>query len=325
MVREATGKGVPWLLGSINEGWEWFAFTFNEQNQLDLTSVEIDEMLKASDDITKAAYSKMNFDKRHSWMRFTSEEVDFIEEEFKMSNSARVLDIGCGTGRHSLEFAKRGYECLGLDYSEPLIEMAKQDAKKFPKLAFRHEDCRRFSLAEKYDVVICLYDVIGSFIDAESNLNILKMIADSMTEGGKAVISVMNYEHQSTAYDSPKFSFAREPSRVLNIPASKTMQQTGNVFDPKLILVDDSTRIVYRKEVFSEGLNLPQEWIVRDKRFTLEEMIGLCAGAGLRIYRHIYAGAGKWTQPGSKRHCKEIVVFCEKATDLQVDFLGGLT
>lgn len=44
-------------------------------------------------------------------------EVDFLLEELQLSPGARILDIGCGTGRHSIELAKRGYRMTGLDRS----------------------------------------------------------------------------------------------------------------------------------------------------------------------------------------------------------------
>jgi len=50
-----------------------------------------------------------------SFTQGTSGECDFIEKEIKSDKLARILDIGCGTGRHSIELAKRGYSVLGID------------------------------------------------------------------------------------------------------------------------------------------------------------------------------------------------------------------
>jgi 2-polyprenyl-3-methyl-5-hydroxy-6-metoxy-1,4-benzoquinol methylase len=48
----------------------------------------------------------------------TTGEVDFIENEIGYNKSFKILDVGCGTGRHSLELARRGYNVTGIDLSE---------------------------------------------------------------------------------------------------------------------------------------------------------------------------------------------------------------
>ena len=48
--------------------------------------------------------------------------VDFIEKTWKVQKGGKILDLGCGYGRLSIELAGRGYDVVGLDYSEPLLE-----------------------------------------------------------------------------------------------------------------------------------------------------------------------------------------------------------
>ncbi|MCK5171492.1 MAG: methyltransferase domain-containing protein, partial [Bacteroidales bacterium] len=45
-------------------------------------------------------------------------ECDFIEKEIEYKKQARILDIGCGTGRHAIELTKRAYKVTGIDLSE---------------------------------------------------------------------------------------------------------------------------------------------------------------------------------------------------------------
>ncbi len=82
-----TEKGIPWLLGEINEGWEWLAFTFNNQEKIKLPKEEIDEMLDVSDKIAHAAYSKMNMDSSEQfWAKHTPAEVEFIVNKLFLQN-----------------------------------------------------------------------------------------------------------------------------------------------------------------------------------------------------------------------------------------------
>ena len=73
-------------------------------------------------------YSKQ-YDKQ-VFIRGTIGECDFIEHEIEFDKNARILDIGCGTGRHSIELAKRGYMVTGIDFSEAQLDMARQKAEE---------------------------------------------------------------------------------------------------------------------------------------------------------------------------------------------------
>ncbi|HNS14356.1 MAG TPA: class I SAM-dependent methyltransferase, partial [Syntrophorhabdaceae bacterium] len=55
-------------------------------------------------------------------------ECDFIEKEIKYDKSLRILDIGCGTGRHAIELTKRGYTVVGIDLSDSQLERAREKA-----------------------------------------------------------------------------------------------------------------------------------------------------------------------------------------------------
>src|SRR5689334_14406343 len=69
MIDSDASAGKPWLLGPLQEGWEWFAFTFQDQDQISLTREELSEMLAASDDVTRRAYGRMTLDDSHSWAK----------------------------------------------------------------------------------------------------------------------------------------------------------------------------------------------------------------------------------------------------------------
>jgi 2-polyprenyl-3-methyl-5-hydroxy-6-metoxy-1,4-benzoquinol methylase len=81
-----------------------------------------------------------------SFTKGTMGEVDFIEKEISFNKSLKILDIGCGTGRHSLELARRGYDVTGIDLSESMIDKARSLAlAENLKIDFRVKDARNFN------------------------------------------------------------------------------------------------------------------------------------------------------------------------------------
>lgn len=71
MMLENATASVPWLMGKIGDGWEWLAFTFHDQPEIALSCEEIEGMIRASDQVTKQAYSRMKVSSSHRWARHT--------------------------------------------------------------------------------------------------------------------------------------------------------------------------------------------------------------------------------------------------------------
>ena len=65
-----------------------------------------------------------------SWVEDTRRQVDFLIEKLELNGSEKILDLACGFGRHSLEFARRGFVVTGVDITPAYIEYATEQAKK---------------------------------------------------------------------------------------------------------------------------------------------------------------------------------------------------
>ena len=174
-------------------------------------------------------------------------------------------------------------------------------------------DCRYYQFETKAKTIVCLYDVIGSYANEDENIKILKRMSDSLEDGGNAIISVMNYE-LTQALAKHTFKLSETPNVILNLPTSNIMEKTGNIFDPDYYFIDEETEIVYRKERFDQGNDLPIELIVRDKRYTKSEIVNLCKSVGLKVEFARYVNARNWKtelDPTDKR-AKEILIKCVK-------------
>ncbi len=102
-----------------------------------------------------------NYSKQYDKECFTQGtvgECDFIEQEAAHNKRLRILDIGCGTGRHAIELTKRGYtNVVGVDLSESQITRAKEKAlEEKLNIDFRVADARNLPFDSEFDLIIML-------------------------------------------------------------------------------------------------------------------------------------------------------------------------
>lgn len=108
---------------------------------------------------------------------------DYKEEVLKVdkllkryhSHLENIIDFGCGTGKHDIEFAKLGYCCTGIDISPLMIEIARQNADLCgSNIKFEVADIRCYETDKKYDVVVSLFHVMSYQNTNEDILNAFK-------------------------------------------------------------------------------------------------------------------------------------------------------
>ncbi len=118
--------------------------------------------------------------------------MDNITEYLNLPEEARILDLACGKGRHSIYLNQLGYEVTGADLSENSIREASESANE--KLHFVVHDMR-IPFKDKFDAVLNLFTSFGYFEDDTDNVTTLKAIRDSLSEYGFAVIDFMNVDY----------------------------------------------------------------------------------------------------------------------------------
>ncbi|MEW6441918.1 MAG: methyltransferase domain-containing protein [bacterium] len=128
----------------------------------------------------------------------TGPEVDFLLEELALPPGGSILDVGCGTGRHSIELALRGYAVTGIDLSAGMLAAAAEAAKAAGvKVDWVRADATRFSLPGRYDGAVCLcegaFGLLGRGDDPIGQpLAILCNISRGLKPGAKALLTVLN-------------------------------------------------------------------------------------------------------------------------------------
>jgi SAM-dependent methyltransferase len=131
--------------------------------------------------------------------RDESEAQAFIEQltdHLRLSPGARILDLACGKGRHSLSLADLGYEVLGIDIAPQSIAYAQQFER--PGLRFMVHDMREKVQAPGFDVVLNLFTSFGYFDSATEQQRALHTMATALNESGTLVIDYLNVAYVSS-------------------------------------------------------------------------------------------------------------------------------
>ena len=106
--------------------------------------------------------------KEMSWTEDTKNQVDFLIKVLGLTGKERILDLACGFGRHSLEFARRGFEVVGVDITEAYVEDAgKQAEKEMLSATFYHQDIREVTFEDEFDVVLNMGDGAIGYLENE--------------------------------------------------------------------------------------------------------------------------------------------------------------
>jgi len=127
---------------------------------------------------------------RYSFTKGTEQEVVFLIDALGLQAGSRVLDVGCGPGRHAHALAKRGVEVVGVDISEPFVALARDAA--VPGSAFVRGDARRLPLApSSCDAAISLCQGGFGLVPGEDGV-VVEQVAGLLKPGGVAAFSAFS-------------------------------------------------------------------------------------------------------------------------------------
>jgi len=164
---------------------------------------------------TMCELSLKNMDK--SFLLKTSQQTEFIIKEMSLSDSSKILDLGCGAGRHAISLAREGLNVVGIDISEHmLLEAKKRTEESGIKVNFIQSDLAdidKLNLEKNsFDGAICLNEAgIGVLGSLEKELNFFTEIHRVLQDDAKLMISCFNglRRYLKSKDENPKFDFIK--------------------------------------------------------------------------------------------------------------------
>jgi len=214
---------------------------------------------------------------REVFTQGTVAEVDFIESEIKYDKSLKILDIGCGTGRHTIELARRGYAVTGLDLSDSQLARARTKAVAAGvKVTFLKMDARDFRFEEPFDVVIMLCEGAFSLMETDAmNFQILTNIGQALKPGGLFIFSCLN----------ALFPLYHSVQNFINENSANELTSVVNNFD-LMTFRDFSTVTVVDDHGVEKTLNCNERyyapveitWLLQSLKFSTVDIFGCDTG-----------------------------------------------
>ena len=170
----------------------------------------------------------------------TGVETDKVIRLLRMAPGARVLDLCCGIGRHSLELARRGFRVTGVDRTVNYLKRAKNqaDAEKLD-IEFVHEDMRSFIRPETFDAVISLFTGFGYFEDIKDDKRVAANVYNSLKAGGRFIIDCHGKETLARVFQNRLWE---EKDGAIHLQ-EQTISQNWSWMQSRWILIRGNERV----------------------------------------------------------------------------------
>lgn len=163
--------------------------------------------------------------------RAEAEKIDFLIKKYA-EGSAKIINFGCGTGKHDIELEKLGYNVKGIDMSLVMIDVAKKSVDSNSNaVSFEVADIRNYKPKEKYDVVISLFHVISYQHKNEDALAAFRSARNSLNAGGTFIFDVWYGPGVLTDKPSIRVKEIEDDNNRLIRIARPTLHDKRNVVD----------------------------------------------------------------------------------------------
>jgi SAM-dependent methyltransferase len=219
-----------------------------------------------------------------AWTERTESEIKRALTMLRPQGGERILDLACGTGRHSLELVRHGFSVVGVEISSELVEIARKDAEQQGlEATFIEGDLRELDFGDEFDVVLNLNDgAVGYFETDEENHRTFEVISRALKQGGQNLVQVPNV----------LYARAHLPQRSW-IPSSGMVELVEHRWNKKDRYMEGAMIPLRFGEVL-EGLDKRIEF--RQRLYSVDEFREIYASVGMTLERAFH-GNGRPKEP----------------------------
>jgi len=190
------------------------------------------------DDSFWANFEQSMFNARR-W-EVTPVEVEQIVALLQIQSGAEILDLCCGTGRHSLELMRRGFKVTGVDRTDKYLEQARERARiEGLEVEFVQEDMRTFCRPDTFDAVINMFTSFGYFEDPEEDQRVVMNVYHSLKTGSLFLMDIMGKEVIARVFREREWS---EVDGIIWLQERKVSQNWGWMWN-RWIMIKGNERI----------------------------------------------------------------------------------
>jgi SAM-dependent methyltransferase len=218
------------------------------------------------------------------WADQTVAEIDRVLAMMRPEAGARGLDLACGTGRHSIELARRGFSVLGVDIASDLLEIAVGEADRLPVegVEFKQADLRQLDLDAEFDLVLNLNDgAVGYFESEEDNHRTFEVIAAALRPGGGNLMQLPNVLYAETHLPQKTY-----------IEGEGMVELIDHRWDKRTRYLEGSTTPI----VFGGIVEKPEPILFRQRLYSVDELTELYESVGMKL-ANVFRGNGKPRPP----------------------------
>jgi SAM-dependent methyltransferase len=231
-----------------------------------------------------------------AWTERTGSEVDRALKMLKPQGGERILDLACGSGRHSLELVRRGFSVVGADISPDLIEIAQGEAELAGlEASFVLADLRQLDFEAEFDLVLNLNDgAIGYFETAAENHRTFEVVSRALRPGGRNLIQL------------PNVLYAQEhlPQRSW-IPSSTMVELVEHRWNKRDRYMEGAMIPIRFGDILQELRGIE----FRQRLYSVDELKDIYSSVGMEV-ANVFHGSGKRREPTSSQF--EIFVESQK-------------
>ena len=219
-----------------------------------------------------------------AWAERTESEIKRALTMLRPQGGERILDLACGTGRHSLELVRQGFSVVGVEIGVELVEIARKDAaEQGLEAEFVLGDLRELDYEDEFDIVLNLNDgAVGYFESDEENHRTFEVISRALKPRGRNLVQLPNV----------LYARAHLPQRSW-IPSSSMVELVEHRWNKKERYMEGAMIPVKFGEVLE---NLDKRIEFRQRLYAVDELREIYASVGMTLDR-VFHGNGRPKEP----------------------------